>query len=136
MTLAVQIDQPGGPEQMKLVDVQVGAPGPGEFRLDAAHGEDVWLIEADAAGRPARFVDHAEFGATRLQTFRRVLLPGLTRVINNGLYVAGTRMESFELPAFAGGNLTHLVVNFRDDKEGHFSIGQPPSVIGSPAASK
>ena len=33
MTLAVQIDQPGGPEQMKLVDVQVGAPGPGEIRI-------------------------------------------------------------------------------------------------------
>ena len=33
MTLAVQIDQPGGPEQMKLVDVTVGEPGPGEIRI-------------------------------------------------------------------------------------------------------
>ena len=33
MTLAVQIDQPGGPEQMKLVDVTVGEPGPGETRI-------------------------------------------------------------------------------------------------------
>lgn len=33
MSLAVQIDQPGGPEQLKLVDVEVGAPGPGEIRI-------------------------------------------------------------------------------------------------------
>ena len=33
MSLAVQIDQNGGPEMMKLVDVQVGDPGPGEIRI-------------------------------------------------------------------------------------------------------
>ena len=30
---AVVIDAPGGPEQLKLVDVEVGAPGPGEVRI-------------------------------------------------------------------------------------------------------
>lgn len=30
---AVRIDQPGGPEQMKLVEVTVGDPGPGEVRI-------------------------------------------------------------------------------------------------------
>ncbi len=30
---AVQIDQNGGPEQLKLVDVVVGEPGPGEIRI-------------------------------------------------------------------------------------------------------
>jgi len=30
---AVQIDQNGGPEQLKLVDVTVGDPGPGEIRI-------------------------------------------------------------------------------------------------------
>jgi NADPH2:quinone reductase len=30
---AVVIEQPGGPEQLKLVDVDVGAPGPGEIRI-------------------------------------------------------------------------------------------------------
>jgi len=30
---AVVIDAPGGPEQLKLVDVEVGAPGPGEIRI-------------------------------------------------------------------------------------------------------
>ena len=30
---AIRIDQPGGPEQLKLVDVQVGEPGPGEIRI-------------------------------------------------------------------------------------------------------
>ena len=33
MTRAVRIDQPGGPEQLKIVDVEVGQPGPGEIRI-------------------------------------------------------------------------------------------------------
>jgi len=33
MSKAVQIRQHGGPEQMELVDVQVGNPGPGEIRI-------------------------------------------------------------------------------------------------------
>jgi len=33
MSQAVQIDQTGGPEVMKLVDVAVGQPGPGEIRI-------------------------------------------------------------------------------------------------------
>ena len=33
MALTVQIDQPGGPEAMKLVDLAVGEPGPGQIRI-------------------------------------------------------------------------------------------------------
>ena len=33
MTKAVRIEQNGGPEQLKLVDVQVGEPGAGEIRI-------------------------------------------------------------------------------------------------------
>jgi NADPH:quinone reductase len=35
MTLskAIRIDQPGGPEELRLVDVEVGDPGPGEIRI-------------------------------------------------------------------------------------------------------
>ena len=33
MTKAIIIEQTGGPEQMKLVDVKVGEPGPGEIRI-------------------------------------------------------------------------------------------------------
>ncbi|GAB2720059.1 quinone oxidoreductase family protein [Comamonas sediminis] len=33
MSLAVQIARNGGPEEMKLVDLDVGAPGPGEVRI-------------------------------------------------------------------------------------------------------
>src|SRR6476661_4033057 len=33
MSRAVQIEQNGGPEQMEIVDVQVGDPGPGEIRI-------------------------------------------------------------------------------------------------------
>ena len=38
-------------------------PGPNHFALDGAHGEDVWLVEADAMGNLTRFVDHVEFPA-------------------------------------------------------------------------
>jgi len=30
---AIVIEAPGGPEQLKLADVDVGAPGPGEIRI-------------------------------------------------------------------------------------------------------
>src|SRR5262245_64972345 len=33
MAKTIQIQQTGGPEQMKLVDVPVGEPGPGEIRI-------------------------------------------------------------------------------------------------------
>jgi NADPH2:quinone reductase len=33
MTRAIRIDQPGGPEQLRIVDVPVGEPGPGEIRI-------------------------------------------------------------------------------------------------------
>ncbi|MFN9726062.1 alcohol dehydrogenase catalytic domain-containing protein, partial [Acidovorax sp.] len=33
MSLAVQIRQHGGPEELSLVDVTVGEPGPGEIRI-------------------------------------------------------------------------------------------------------
>mgnify|MGYP002348894690 CR=1 FL=1 len=33
MTLAVQIRQHGGPEELQIVDVQVGEPGPGQVRI-------------------------------------------------------------------------------------------------------
>ncbi len=33
MTRAIRIDRPGGPEELKLVDVEVGDPGPGEIRI-------------------------------------------------------------------------------------------------------
>ena len=33
MSKAIQIERNGGPEEMKLVDVQVGEPGPGQIRI-------------------------------------------------------------------------------------------------------
>ncbi len=40
-----------------------GDPGPNDFALNGAHGDDVWLLAADAEGNPTRFVDHVAFGA-------------------------------------------------------------------------
>lgn len=33
MSRAIQISAHGGPEQLKLVDLPVGEPGPGEIRI-------------------------------------------------------------------------------------------------------
>ncbi len=43
-----------------------GTPGPTEFSLDGYRDNDLWLIEADASGKPLKFIDHVEFGAARL----------------------------------------------------------------------
>ncbi|MBN2473626.1 MAG: lamin tail domain-containing protein [Pirellulales bacterium] len=40
-------------------------PGPTDFALDGAHGDDVWLLETDATGTLLSFVDHVEFPAAR-----------------------------------------------------------------------
>ncbi len=42
-----------------------GTPSPWEFSLDGHRDTEVWLIEADATGKPLKFVDHPEFGAAR-----------------------------------------------------------------------
>lgn len=42
-----------------------GTPGANEFAFDADHGENAWLISADATGKLLRFVDHVEFRAAR-----------------------------------------------------------------------
>ncbi|MEX0641213.1 MAG: lamin tail domain-containing protein, partial [Pirellulales bacterium] len=43
-------------------------PGPNVFALDGAHGEDVWLMEASAAGKLLRFVDDVSFDAAALNS--------------------------------------------------------------------
>jgi hypothetical protein len=36
---------------------------PDDFALDGAHGDSVWLLEADSDGNPTRYVDHVTFSA-------------------------------------------------------------------------
>jgi hypothetical protein len=40
-----------------------GGAGAGDFAFDAAHGDQAYLVQPDAAGRPMRFVDAVSFGA-------------------------------------------------------------------------
>ncbi|MGI8602786.1 MAG: lamin tail domain-containing protein [Verrucomicrobiales bacterium] len=42
-----------------------GTPGPGEFAFDGQHGDDAWLVSADANGNLLKFIDHVDFGAAR-----------------------------------------------------------------------
>ncbi|HYW81439.1 MAG TPA: lamin tail domain-containing protein, partial [Thermoguttaceae bacterium] len=45
---------------------------PNDFALSGSHGDDVWLLAADAAGHLTHFVDHGEFPAAALgETFGR-----------------------------------------------------------------
>ncbi|HUT13829.1 MAG TPA: lamin tail domain-containing protein, partial [Thermoguttaceae bacterium] len=44
-----------------LWNPEAGEPGINEFALDGAHGDDVWLMAADAEGNLTHFVDHVEF---------------------------------------------------------------------------
>jgi len=44
-------------------DFHPGMDGPTDFALNSAHGDNIWLVEADAAGDLVRFVDYVEFGA-------------------------------------------------------------------------
>ncbi|KKK59447.1 hypothetical protein LCGC14_3034300, partial [marine sediment metagenome] len=39
-------------------------PGVGDFALNGAHGDDVYLMATDASGNLIRFADHVEFPAT------------------------------------------------------------------------
>jgi spore coat protein CotH len=42
-----------------------GGVNTNDFSLDAAHGDDVWLLQANAASNLVAFVDHVSFGAAR-----------------------------------------------------------------------
>jgi len=44
-----------------LWNPHAGQRGINEFALDAAHGDDVWLMAADAAGNLTYFADHVDF---------------------------------------------------------------------------
>ena len=53
----IPIGAPLSPDGYKVIsESQAG------FDFDGVLGDQIWLIEADAAGRPVRFVDHVRFG--------------------------------------------------------------------------
>ena len=84
MTNAIMIQQPGGPEEMRWEEVQIGAPGPGEVRLtqsaiglnyiDCYHRSGLYPLEMphgigmEAAGT----VDEVGDGVTELAVGDRV----------------------------------------------------------------
>jgi NADPH:quinone reductase len=79
MSRAVQINQPGGPEQLKLADVAVGEPGPGEVRIrhhvvglnfiDVYHRTGVYplALPATLGMEAAGVVDAVGAGVTHLK---------------------------------------------------------------------
>jgi NADPH2:quinone reductase len=79
MTRAIQIHENGGPEVMKLVDVQVGEPGPGEIRIrhkaiglnfiDVYHRTGLYKLPLPAGigGEAAGIVEAVGEGVTHLK---------------------------------------------------------------------
>ncbi len=80
---AVQIDQHGGPEQLKLVDVALGDPGPGEVRIR-----------------------HKAIGLNFIDVYQRSGLYALPMPLRLGMEASGV-VES------VGGEVTHLKVGDR-----------------------
>ena len=82
MSKAVRIEQPGGPEQLKVVDVSVGEPGPGEIRMrhhavglnfiDVYHRTGVYPLPMPAAlGLERQHLVHGPGGRTCRRRRRR-----------------------------------------------------------------
>jgi NADPH2:quinone reductase len=79
MTRAIQIERTGGPEVLKLVDVKVGDPGPGEIRIrhkavglnfiDVYHRTGLYQLPLPAGigGEGAGIVEAAGAGVTHLK---------------------------------------------------------------------
>jgi NADPH:quinone reductase len=79
MTRAVVIEQTGGPEQLKIVDVKVGEPGPGEIRIrhkavglnfiDVYHRTGLYALPLPAGigGEGAGIVEAVGEGVTHLK---------------------------------------------------------------------
>ncbi|HEX5783475.1 MAG TPA: quinone oxidoreductase [Burkholderiaceae bacterium] len=82
-TLAIQIQQPGGPEQMQQVTVPVGEPGPGQVRIA-----------------------HAAIGLNFIDVYQRTGLYPLPLPLQLGMEGAGT-VEA------VGEGVTHLTVGDR-----------------------
>jgi NADPH2:quinone reductase len=79
MTRAIQIEQNGGPEVLKLVDVKVGDPGPGEIRIrhkaiglnfiDVYHRTGLYKVQLPSGigGEAAGIVEAVGEGVTHLK---------------------------------------------------------------------
>ena len=83
MTKAIRIDRHGGPEELKLVDVAVGAPGPGDIRIR-----------------------HKAIGLNFIDTYQRSGLSQLDMPLQLG-------MESSGVVEAVGEGVTHLKVGDR-----------------------
>jgi putative PIG3 family NAD(P)H quinone oxidoreductase len=103
---AVRIREPGGPEVLELVDVEVRAPGPGEVLVEVAAAG---LNRADVLQRRGRYP--APPGAP-------ADIPGLEysgHIIKVGEGVDGARVGERVMGIVGGGGMsTHLVVHGRE----------------------
>jgi hypothetical protein len=99
-----------------------GGVNPNDFSLDAAHGDDVWLIQANAQSNLVAFVDHVDFSAARNgESFGRwpngqgKLYPMLTRTLgatNSGPRVGPVLISEFMYQPASGAATLEFVEIF------------------------
>jgi len=95
---------------------------PNDFGLDGAHGDDVWLLQANAQSNLVAFVDHVDFGAARNgESFGRwpngtgKLYPMLTRTFgaaNSGPRVGPVIISEFMYQPASGNPALEFVEIF------------------------
>ena len=112
---AVRIDKNGGPEELKLVSVTVGDPGPGEIRVRvAACGvcrTDLHVLDGDLPDIPLPIIPGHEVvgridalgaGVEDLRLGERVGLPWLGHTCGVCPYCVGQQQNLCDQPLFTG----------------------------------
>ena len=101
-TRAVQIDRAGGPEELKIVEAEVGDPGPGEIRI---RHRAVGLNFIDAYQRKGTYPMQlpAALGGEGVEDLEVGVGLGPEDQVGSGLDVAGDRERVLH------GRLVHLV---------------------------
>jgi len=99
-----------------------GGVNTNDFSLDGAHGDDVWLLQANAQSNLVAFVDHVDFGAARNgESFGRwpnsqgKLYPMLTRTFdatNSGPRVGPVIVSEFMYHPASGNSVLEFVEIF------------------------
>jgi hypothetical protein len=99
-----------------------GGVNTNDFSLDGAHGDDVWLLQANAQSNLVAFVDHVDFGATRNgESFGRwpnsqgKLYPMITRTFgatNSGPRVGPVIVSEFMYQPASGNSTLEFVEVF------------------------
>ena len=117
---AIRIDQNGGPEELKLVSVQVGDPGPGEIRI-RHHAVGLNFIDVYQRSGVSRRDRHENIDVTRVA---RIAMISHRVAANDEILNAMSAQQSQKLEE---------VVRYRDHSSRDSSAAKVPSRQGARA---